>query len=279
MGPSSGASATLADMVGDHRAAFLLTGLALALASCGPPIVYRGDDPPPSQTTASSDEEPESTPTAEQTSPPPAEPDTEPPQTETGQTESGEETQSPPRPCTADADHCCMPDGRIVRPGGCQPSYPSGVQPATRRGPDGRCEQVPCTLRCLSEAARIDTPEGPRVVTSLRVGDAVYTRDARGRQVARPVLRVGGTRVAGPHEVVELALADGRVVRASAGHPLASGAPLGEVRVGDVVDGAEVVGARTIPYGGAQTWDLLPAGPTGIYWADGVPLGSTLMPR
>jgi hypothetical protein len=66
-------------------------------------------------------------------------------------------------------------------------------------------------------------------------------------------------------------------VRASPGHPLADGRPVGSVGTGDRVDGATVVSATLEAYGGGRTFDLLPDGPTGIYLADQVPLGSTLV--
>jgi hypothetical protein len=71
-------------------------------------------------------------------------------------------------------------------------------------------------------------------------------------------------------------LADGRELFASPGHPLADGRALGAVTTGDQVDGATVVSATRVPYGYGRTFDLLPAGPTGTYWADGIALGSTL---
>ena len=78
------------------------------------------------------------------------------------------------------------------------------------------------------------------------------------------------------HTVVHLVLADGRELFASPGHPLADGRPLGSIRTGDVVDGAVVLSAERVPYGAGTTFDLLPSGPTGLYWADGIPLASTL---
>ncbi len=180
-------------------------------------------------------------------------------------------------PCRADASHCCMPDGRLVRPGGCQPIYTSNVQPATRRNPDGTCEAIPCTVRCLPETVMIDTPDGPRRVSMLSVGDRVFTRDETGARIVAPVLRVRSLEVTSTHSVVELSLADGRVVRASPGHPLAPGTlTFGDLGAGDRLDGAEIIGVRTLPYAGVRTWDLLPEGPTGAYWADGVLVGSTL---
>ena len=69
--------------------------------------------------------------------------------------------------------------------------------------------------------------------------------------------------------------ADGRSVDASPGHPLAVGRRVGDLRAGDPVHGSLVISAELVPYAG-RTWDLLPAGPTDVYRAEGVPLRSTL---
>jgi hypothetical protein len=81
------------------------------------------------------------------------------------------------------------------------------------------------------------------------------------------------------HEVVRLALADGRVVVVSPGHPTADGRTVGRLRTGDRYDGSVVASATLLPYAGARTYDLLPSGPTGTYFADGILLGSTLFDR
>jgi hypothetical protein len=188
----------------------------------------------------------------------------------------------PPKPtpkkkaCKADADHCCLADGTIVKPGGCQPMYPRGVRPATRRGPDGFCQKIPCYKKCLPATARIATPRGEVAVSRLAIGDLVWTVDASGERIAAPIARLASVRVTAPHSVVELSLADGRVLAVSAGHPNAAGQPVGALQRGDRLDGSRVVGRREHRYEGEHTWDLLPAGPTGKYWADGVLLGSTL---
>jgi hypothetical protein len=76
--------------------------------------------------------------------------------------------------------------------------------------------------------------------------------------------------------VVQLRLADGRAVDVSPGHPTADGRTVGDLSADDDYDGAVVVSAELVPYEGEATFDVLPAGPTGIYWANGVLLGSTL---
>jgi Hint domain len=129
---------------------------------------------------------------------------------------------------------------------------------------------------CLARGTLIDTPAGAIPVERLRIGDPVWTIDASGRRTSGRVVAIGKVGVPSTHRVVDLVLDDGRHVRASAGHPLSDGRRLGDVRPGDLVDGARVLSARTVRYDGGATFDLLPGGPTGVYWADGLPLGSTL---
>jgi hypothetical protein len=105
----------------------------------------------------------------------------------------------------------------------------------------------------------------------------VWSAGEDGARIEARVLFVRLVPVPADHALVEVTLADGRVVRASAEHPLAGNTRgLGDVVVGDALDGSIVTAVRAVPYDGAQTWDLLPDGPTRTYWADGVLLGSTL---
>src|SRR5439155_1009954 len=73
-----------------------------------------------------------------------------------------------------------------------------------------------------------------------------------------------------------LVLSDGRTVDVSPGHPTADGRRVGDLVAGDAYDGAIVASADRVAYSGGATFDILPAGPTGAYWANGVVLGSTL---
>ena len=50
----------------------------------------------------------------------------------------------------------------------------------------------------------------------------------------------------------------------------------GTLEVGDMVDGSNVALWTLEPYSGGRTYDLLPAGASGTYWANGILLASTL---
>ena len=82
----------------------------------------------------------------------------------------------------------------------------------------------------------------------MKPGMVVWTAGADGKRIAAQVLEVGSIVVPAGHQMVHLVLADGRELLASPGHRNA----------------------------GDRTYDLLPAGPTGTYWADGIQLASTL---
>ena len=131
---------------------------------------------------------------------------------------------------------------------------------------------------CLTRGTLVDAPGGPLAVEGLRIGDPVWTLDARGARVLGTVVAVDSSLAPAGHRVVRLVLADGREVTASPGHPLADGRSLGELRAGDTVDGSIVLAAELVAYSGARTYDLAASGPSGIYFVDGIPLGSTLRP-
>jgi hypothetical protein len=133
----------------------------------------------------------------------------------------------------------------------------------------------PCPI-CLARGTRIATPTGDVAVESLAVGDLVFTIDASGERIVAPLVAVGSTPVPPTHQVVHLVLSDGRTVDVSPGHPTADGRRVGDLAARDSFDGALVVSADRVSYGGGATFDVLPAGATGAYFANGVLLGSTL---
>lgn len=110
----------------------------------------------------------------------------------------------------------------------------------------------------------------------MHVGAPVWTVTASGKRVAGVVAEVGKTPVPPDHKMVALVLSDGRKVYASPGHPTIDGRTVGNLKSGDSYNGAKVVSANLVSYGDGFTYDILPSGETGFYFANGVLLGSTL---
>ena len=129
---------------------------------------------------------------------------------------------------------------------------------------------------CLAAGTLIDTPRGTIPVEDLRLGDPVWTLNEAGERVPAKILRLGNVNVPVTHQVIHLILSDGRELWASPGHPTTDGRRLSAFRLNDSIDGARVILVERLPYGGGKTYDLLPSGETGFYWANGILLGSTL---
>ena len=135
---------------------------------------------------------------------------------------------------------------------------------------------VPTCPICLAEGTLINTPEGMIAVQDLRVGDLVWTMNASGERVSASILKTSSVPAPAGHQILHVLLSDGRQLRASPGHPTVDGQMLGDVKAGNLLDGARVILIERLPYEGTATYDLLPSGDTGFYWANRILIGSTL---
>lgn len=154
--------------------------------------------------------------------------------------------------------YAMMPSGTQITKQVKQPTVPSGGS------------------YCLAANTEIETPHGSVQVDQIEPGMVVWSTDRRGRRIRVKVLRVHHARVPADHMMVRLRLADGRHVLVSLGHPLPSGQPVDTLVAGERFEGTRVASATRVLYGKPYTYDLLPAGPTHTYFADGVLLASTL---
>ncbi len=130
---------------------------------------------------------------------------------------------------------------------------------------------------CLSASTLIDTPDGQALVKDLRVGMQVWTADHSGARVEGVILKIVKRSVPSGISLVHLVLDDGRELLASAGHPTADGRSIGDLGLGNFLDGGRVIITEQAVYHDGATYDLLPSGPTGSYWANGILLNSTLV--
>lgn len=129
---------------------------------------------------------------------------------------------------------------------------------------------------CLAASTPIATPNGPIRVTDIRIGTIVWTEAPDGSRIAAPVVEVGSMEAPAGHRMVHLVLADGRELLVSPGHRTADGRQAGDLALGDELAGSTITKWELVPYTGGRTYDLLPAGATGFYWANGIPMSSTL---
>jgi hypothetical protein len=127
---------------------------------------------------------------------------------------------------------------------------------------------------CASPETRIATPGGERRIADLVPGDLVYSQD-RSALRAVPVVRVRQTLVY-EHHIVQVTMVDGAVIEMSEGHPTADGRTFGQLRAGDLLDGAPILSTGIIPYRFSHTYDILPDSETRTYVASGRLVGSTL---
>ena len=147
-----------------------------------------------------------------------------------------------------------------------------GTVTVSSRTPSGRPN---CPI-CLAAGTMIATPNGAIRVTDVKPGTLVWTESAGGARIAAPVVATGSMAVPPGHLMVHLTLADGRELLVSPGHPTADGRRAGELQAGDPLDGSVVARWELVPYAADRTYDILPAGGTGDYWANGILMGSTL---
>lgn len=129
---------------------------------------------------------------------------------------------------------------------------------------------------CLSENTVIDTPDGQTNVQKLKPGMTVFTQDSFGHKQASTILKTGRTLSPQDHPMVHVVLYDGRKLDVSQNHPTSDGRFFGDLHAGDLLDGSKITSVNLEPYNGTYTYDILPDGKTGFYWADGILVGSTL---
>jgi len=135
---------------------------------------------------------------------------------------------------------------------------------------------IPTCPICLASYTPIDTPQGPVAVEALRPGDLVWTMEASGERAAAPILQMVRVLVPADHQMVHVVLGDGRQLWASPGHPTADGRRLADLHLGDLLDGERISWIGRLPYRLPATYDLLPSGSSGTYWAGGILVASTL---
>ncbi|OGG20945.1 hypothetical protein A3D03_04285 [Candidatus Gottesmanbacteria bacterium RIFCSPHIGHO2_02_FULL_40_13] len=129
---------------------------------------------------------------------------------------------------------------------------------------------------CLASNTYISTPQGSVKVIDLKVGMPVWSVDKEGNKISVPILRLTKTRTPQNHRVTRLILSDGRRLDVSPNHPDISGNPVSLLQPGNLYDKSVVLENTLFPYWDSFTYDLLPDSETGFYFANGIPMASTI---
>jgi hypothetical protein len=129
---------------------------------------------------------------------------------------------------------------------------------------------------CLAKGTLIATPIGKIPVEQLTRGMSVWTVGDFGNRITIQIIETSATPVPSFFQVIRIELSDGRSVSASPGHLTAEGKTVADYKVRDTLDKAQVVSSDYTAYESGMTYDILPAGSTGLYWANGILLRSTL---
>lgn len=127
---------------------------------------------------------------------------------------------------------------------------------------------------CASPNTPIATPAGERAIADIQVGDVVFSVD---RNSVRPVkVALVVRRPVYNHHVVRIVTEEGRVLEISAPHPTADGRTFGDLRPTDLLDGHTLQSVEVVAYTHEYTYDILPESDSGLYFAAGMLIGSTL---
>ncbi|MBX3063283.1 MAG: hypothetical protein KF726_09930 [Anaerolineae bacterium] len=135
---------------------------------------------------------------------------------------------------------------------------------------------------CLTRSTQIDTPTGPKSVEFIQIGDEVWSAYSNGEKFVAKVIHIFRTPVE-DHRVVRIGVNNGVFLEVSGGHPLPNGQTVQSLTLNTSLIssspspfGASVTSLETVAYDGNLTYDILPEGETGFYFANGILLASTL---
>lgn len=129
---------------------------------------------------------------------------------------------------------------------------------------------------CLSGDSFISVPDGSVPVKNLKSGDLVWTVDRFGNRVQAVIIQKTKRIVSKDHKMAHIILKDGRELIVSPGHPTIDNREIGNLAEGQILDKSQIVSVQIMSYKEKYTYDILPFGDTGGYWANNILIGSTL---
>ena len=104
----------------------------------------------------------------------------------------------------------------------------------------------------------------------IKPGMDVWTVDRNGQRVITTVINSIRRPVAQKTELMQVVLSDGRQAWLAPAHPTSDGRAIQDLQPNQKYDRAQIVSVRPVVYEQGFTYDILPAGDTGYYWANGI---------
>ena len=178
--------------------------------------------------------------------------------------------------CNFSGDPVCGPDYQCIRDCGPPVSREDDPEPGWHCILNEEAVKPKVCPICLAGSTLIDTPSGSIPVKDIKIGMLVWTTNRIGQRVSGVVTKTSQVPVSKTHTMVYLVLDDGRELFVSPGHPTTDGRTIGDLAPGTVYDGALVISTARVSYGENVTYDIVPSGGTGFYWANGILIASTL---
>lgn len=166
-------------------------------------------------------------------------------------------------------------NNRVVLENALRTAYEHPLTPDMRRGDSPSGGQGDGSF-CLSGDSFISVPKGFVPVKNLKSGDLVWTVDRFGHRIQAVIIQKSRRLVSKDHKMAHIVLEDGRELIASPGHPTIDNKELGNLVKGQILDKSQVSSIQIMPYREKYTYDILPSGDTGGYWANNILIRSTL---
>lgn len=129
---------------------------------------------------------------------------------------------------------------------------------------------------CLSKGSLVSTPSGDIKVENLKTGDVVWTNNSNGKRIKSKIIKAAKVSVQKNHMMLKVTTIDNTTIIVSPEHPDRNGIPLIKALRNLDLNQVNIKNVELIKYKNKFTYDILPEGETGNYWANGILLGSTL---
>lgn len=128
---------------------------------------------------------------------------------------------------------------------------------------------------CIVHNTLIKTQKGNVCIQDLKKNMKIWSKNRLGKLCLVKIREVKKYKITKPHVIITAQLSDGRFISATSNHPIMQNKTLSQYCLGEVLDGSIIVSYKYSLYTN-YFYDILPLGESGIYYANNIPIVSTL---